>query len=96
MFSSEKAAKATEEYTQQLGDIYKHECYGQRKKECKFNADLAYILCNLITVKSDVLLLGSLQCCGATLTDSLLDATCVFQFKFARASCQVPVFIFSV
>ena len=65
MFSSEKAAKATEEYTQQLGDIYKHECYGQRKKECKFNAALGYYVTYYITVKSDVLLLGSLQCCGA-------------------------------
>ncbi len=27
--------------------------------------------------------------------DSLIEATCNFQFKFARVSCQVPVVIFS-
>ena len=27
---------------------------------------------------------------------SLLNATCNFQFKFAQASCQVPVFNFKV
>ena len=31
----DKVAKATEEYGQQLRDLYKHECYGSKKKECK-------------------------------------------------------------
>ena len=30
------------------------------------------------------------------LMGSLLDTTCNIQFKFARASCKVPVFIFPV
>ncbi|PFX28002.1 cytochrome c oxidase assembly factor 7B-like [Stylophora pistillata] len=29
----DKVAKATEEYGQQLRDLYKHECYGSKKKE---------------------------------------------------------------
>lgn len=35
LFDAEKAAKAAEEFSQQMGEIYRHECYGQRKKECK-------------------------------------------------------------
>ena len=31
------AAKAAEEYAEQLHEIYKHECYGTKKKECKFS-----------------------------------------------------------
>ena len=37
-----------------------------------------------------------LWCNVSILIGSLLDATCNFQFKFARASCQVPVFDFPV
>ena len=35
LFDAEKAAKAAEEFSQQMGEIYRHECYGQRKRECK-------------------------------------------------------------
>ena len=34
-FDAKKAAKAAEEFSQQMGEIYRHECYGQRKRECK-------------------------------------------------------------
>ena len=47
------------------------------------------------SVKPDVLLMGTLLYCGAMfqiLIGSLLETTCNFQFKFSRASCQVPVF----
>ena len=33
--TEDKVTKATEEYGQQLRDLYKHECYGSKKKECK-------------------------------------------------------------
>lgn len=33
-FNAEKAAEVAEEFSQQMGEIYKHECYGQRKREC--------------------------------------------------------------
>ena len=33
-----------------------------------------------------------LWCSVSILIGSLLETTCNFQFKFARASCQVPVF----
>lgn len=36
LVSEDKAAKAAEEYAEQLHEIYKHECYGTKKKECKF------------------------------------------------------------
>ena len=36
LVSEEKAAKAAEEYAEQLHEIYKHECYGTKKKEGKF------------------------------------------------------------
>ena len=39
-FDAEKVAKAAEEFSQQMGEIYKHECYGQRKRECKLNMKL--------------------------------------------------------
>lgn len=35
LVSDEKASKAAEEYAEQLHEIYKHECYGTQKKECK-------------------------------------------------------------
>lgn len=36
LVSEDKAAKAAEEHAEQLHEIYKHECYGTKKKECKF------------------------------------------------------------
>ena len=35
LVSDEKASQAAEEYAEQLHEIYKHECYGTQKKECK-------------------------------------------------------------
>ena len=35
LVSDEKASEAAEEYAEQLHEIYKHECYGTQKKECK-------------------------------------------------------------
>lgn len=31
----EKAAEASKQLAQQLHDLYKHECYGTKKKECE-------------------------------------------------------------
>lgn len=33
--SEDEAAEAAEEYANRLHEIYKHECYGTKKKECK-------------------------------------------------------------
>ena len=45
LVSEDKAAKAAEEYAEQLHEIYKHECYGTKKKECK----LYYCYCDYST-----------------------------------------------
>ena len=47
--SEDKAAKATEEYAQQLRDLYKHECYGSKKKECRLCSQLPESLQNIKT-----------------------------------------------
>lgn len=41
-FDAEKAAKAAEEFSEQMGEIYRHECYGQRKRECKSMFHIVY------------------------------------------------------
>ena len=32
---SDKAKAAADEFAQQLGEVYKHECHENKKKECK-------------------------------------------------------------
>lgn len=36
--SEDEAAEAAKEYADRLHEIYKHECYGTKKKECKLSS----------------------------------------------------------
>lgn len=53
-FDAKKAAKAAEEFSQQMGEIYRHECYGQRKRECKLKEKVIPKKKRLIFVNANI------------------------------------------
>ena len=49
--SDDKVIEAAEDYAKQLGEIYKHECFGSKKRECKLrymlnhNTSMCLLVC---------------------------------------------------